>query len=69
MVRFRIEIEKKEDVVVKKPLVLRMDNVVVMPHNGGGTVDTMKRIIGHSFDNIMRAERGEPLPPADIIKA
>lgn len=49
--------------------LLRMDNVVVTPHNGGGTVDTMKRIVGHAFDNIMRMERGEPLPDADRIKA
>jgi phosphoglycerate dehydrogenase-like enzyme len=60
------------DVFAKEPPdqdnpLLRMDNVVVTPHNGGGAVDTMKRIIGHGFDNIMRVERGEPLPPADRI--
>jgi phosphoglycerate dehydrogenase-like enzyme len=49
--------------------LLRMDNVVVTPHNGGGTVDTMKRIVGHAFENIMRVERGEPLPEGDRIKA
>ena len=48
--------------------LLRMDNVVVIPHNGGGTVDTMKRIIGHSFANILKVERGEPLPAADRVK-
>lgn len=48
--------------------LLTMDNVVVTPHNGGGTVDTMKRIVGHSFDNILRLERGEPLPEADRVK-
>ena len=47
--------------------LLTMDNVVATPHNGGGTVDTMKRIIGHSFANILRVERGEPLPAADRI--
>ncbi len=60
------------DVFAKEPPdrdnpLLRMDNVVVTPHNGGGTVDTMKRIIGHGFDNILRVERGEPLPAADRI--
>lgn len=60
------------DVFAKEPPdrdnpLLQMDNVVVTPHNGGGTVDTMKRIIGHSFDNILRAERGEPLPEADRV--
>jgi len=61
------------DVFAKEPPdrdnpLLRMDNVVVTPHNGGGTVDTMKRIIGHGFENIMRVERGEPLPEADRVK-
>ena len=61
------------DVFAKEPPdrdnpLLTMDNVVVTPHNGGGTVDTMKRIIGHGFDNIMRVERGEPLPEADRVK-
>ena len=63
-----LDVFAKEPPDRDNPLLL-MDNVVVMPHNGGGTVDTMKRIVGHSFANIMRAERGEPLPPADIIKA
>ena len=62
------------DVFAKEPPdrdnpLLQMDNVVVTPHNGGGTVDTMKRIVGHAFDNIMRVERGEPLPEADRVKA
>ena len=62
------------DVFAKEPPdrdnpLLQMDNVVVMPHNGGGTVDTMKRVIGHSFENILRVERGEPLPDADRVKA
>lgn len=61
------------DVFAKEPPdpdnpLLKMDNVVATPHNGGGTVDTMKRIVGHSFDNILRVERGEPLPAADLVK-
>jgi len=62
------------DVFAKEPPdrdnpLLRMDNVVVTPHNGGGTVDTMKRIIGHAFSNILRVERGMPLPEADRVMA
>jgi D-3-phosphoglycerate dehydrogenase len=61
------------DVFAKEPPdqdnpLLQMDNVVVTPHNGGGTVDTMKRIVGHAFANILRVERGEPLPAADRVK-
>lgn len=61
------------DVFAKEPPdrdnpLLRMDNVVVTPHNGGGTLDTMKRIIGHAFDNVLRVERGEPLPEADRVQ-
>ncbi len=48
--------------------LLQMDSVVVTPHNGGGTVDTMKRIVGHAFENILRVEHGEPLPEADRVK-
>jgi phosphoglycerate dehydrogenase-like enzyme len=61
------------DVFAKEPPdrdnpLLRMDNVVVTPHCAAGTVDTMKRIVGHAFDNILRVERGEPLPEADRVK-
>jgi D-3-phosphoglycerate dehydrogenase / 2-oxoglutarate reductase len=61
------------DVFAKEPPdrdnpLLRMDHVVVMPHNSGGTVDTMKRTIGHAFENILRFERGEALPEADRVK-
>jgi D-3-phosphoglycerate dehydrogenase len=48
--------------------LLQMDNVVVTPHYGAGTVDTMRRILGHAFENILRVERGEPLPAADRVK-
>jgi phosphoglycerate dehydrogenase-like enzyme len=62
------------DVFAKEPPdkdnpLFTMENVLVTPHNGGGTVDTMKRIVAHSFENVLRIERGEPLPAADIVKA
>jgi len=63
-----LDVFAKEPPDLDNPL-LQMDNVVVMPHNGGGTVDTMKRVIGHSFENILRVERGESLPEADRVKA
>lgn len=48
--------------------LLQMDNVVVTPHCAAGTVDTMQRIIGHAFGNVLRVERGEPLPAADRVQ-
>ncbi len=62
-----LDVFSKEPPERDNPL-LRMDNVVVTPHNGGGTVDTVKRIVGHAFANILRVERGEPLPEADRVK-
>jgi phosphoglycerate dehydrogenase-like enzyme len=61
------------DVFAKEPPdrdnpLLRMDNVVVTPHCAAGTVDTMKRIVNHAFDNILRIERREALPEADRVK-
>ena len=60
------------DVFAKEPPepdnpLLQMDNVVLTPHNAGGTVDTVKKVIRHSFENIIRIERGEPLPAADLV--
>jgi D-3-phosphoglycerate dehydrogenase len=62
-----LDVFAKEPPARDNPL-LHMDNVVVTPHNGGGTMDTMKRIIGHAFGNVLRVERGEPLPAADRVK-
>ena len=45
-----------------------MDHVVVTPHCAAGTVNTMKRIVGDAFNNILRVERGETLPEADRVK-
>lgn len=62
-----IDVFEKEPPDPDNPL-LKMDNVVVTPHNGGGTVDTMKRIIDHGFNNIVRFKRGESLSAADLIE-
>lgn len=62
-----LDVFTKEPPEQSNPL-FAMDNVVVTPHNGGGTVDTVKKVIRHSFENIIRVERGEPLPAADLVK-
>lgn len=61
-----IDVFAKEPPDKDNPL-FGMDNVIVTPHNGGGTVDTMRSIIAYSFCNIMKVEHGEPLPPADRV--
>lgn len=63
-----LDVFAKEPPDADNPL-FKMDNVVVTPHNGGGTVDTMKRVITHSYENMRRVQRGEPLPDADRVKA
>lgn len=62
-----LDVFSQEPPEADNPL-LHMDNVVVTPHNGGGTVDTMRRMFKHVFANIMRVERGEPLPEADVVR-
>lgn len=48
--------------------LLSMDNVVVSPHAGGSTVDTMLRTLNRAFSNIQKAYRCEPLPETDLVK-
>ena len=60
------------DTPVQEPMptdhpLLTLDQVVVTPHSAGSVFDNIPNIAGHVFDNIARFERGEPLPPADII--
>jgi phosphoglycerate dehydrogenase-like enzyme len=47
--------------------LLKLDNVVVMPHAGGGVFNNVRRVMGHSLDNMRKVLAGQPLAPADII--
>lgn len=44
-----------------------LDNVVVTPHAGGGTRETMDRMIGRAVENITRVAAGGAPHAADII--
>jgi D-3-phosphoglycerate dehydrogenase len=49
--------------------LFRLDNVVVMPHAGGGVFDNVPRVMGHAFDNMRRLLAGQALPAADVVVA
>ncbi len=47
--------------------LLKLENVVVMPHAGGGVFNNVRRVMGHSLDNMRKVMAGEPLADADVI--
>ncbi len=47
--------------------LLSLDNVVVSPHCGGGTLEAVTRVVRRAFTNIERFEAGEPLPERDRV--
>ena len=47
----------------------KLDNVVLTPHNGGGTFDNVEAVTKHAYGNMLKILRGEPLDPRDIIVA
>ncbi len=46
-----------------------MDNVVVMPHAGGGVFDNVRKVMTHAIGNMRKLLAGEDLPAADIVIA
>jgi glyoxylate reductase len=63
-----LDVFEKEPPEPDNPL-LKLDNVVLSAHCGGGTLETMTRVFQRAFRNIQRVERGEPLPEEDVIRA
>ena len=55
-----------EPVEAGNPL-LTLDQVVVTPHVGGAVFDNVENVARHALGNIMKALRGEPLAPQDVI--
>jgi len=49
--------------------LLTLDNVVVLPHAGGGVFDNVRKVMSHSIGNMRKVLAGAPLPPADVIVA
>ena len=55
-----------EPATADNPL-FRLDNVVVMPHAGGGVFDNVHKVMTHAIGNMRRFLAGEPLPSADVV--
>ncbi len=49
--------------------ILKLDNVVLMPHCAAGTVDAQEEGIRHGYASIVRFDSGQPLDRADIAAA
>ena len=47
--------------------LLRLDQVVITPHAGGGVFDNIENVARHTLGNIMRFVRGESIALADVI--
>jgi len=45
----------------------KLDNVVVMPHSGGGVFNNVAKVFGHSLDNMRKVLAGQPISPADVV--
>lgn len=49
--------------------LLRLDQVVVTPHAGGGVFDNIGNVARHAFANMLNFVRGEPIRAADLVIA
>lgn len=47
--------------------LLQLDNVVTTPHIGGNTADTRDAMVNRVVENILRIDKGEPLPSEDLV--
>ena len=47
--------------------LLRLDNVVLTSHNGGGVIDNVSNVTAHAYRNITDHAAGHPLDPRDVV--
>jgi len=47
--------------------LFKLDNVVLMPHAGGGAFNNVGRAMGHAIGNMRKFRDGQPLPAADVV--
>ncbi|WP_434310446.1 2-hydroxyacid dehydrogenase [Hominifimenecus sp. rT4P-3] len=47
--------------------LLRLENVVLSSHCGGGVVDNVVNMTRHAYGNIQRFDRGEPIDERDVV--
>jgi D-3-phosphoglycerate dehydrogenase len=47
--------------------LFKLDNVVVMPHAGGGVFDNVRKVMQHAIGNMRKLLAGEPLAAADVV--
>lgn len=63
-----LDVMEAEPPAADNPL-LKLDNVVFMPHAGGGVFNNVRKVMGHSLGNMRKVLAGEPLAAADIVVA
>jgi D-3-phosphoglycerate dehydrogenase len=61
-----IDVFEAEPPLKDNPL-FALDNVVVTPHMGGAVLDNVTIVANHSFGNMLRVIKGEPLRAVDVV--
>ena len=49
--------------------LLKLENVVLTSHNGGGVIDNVLHVTEHAYSNIVKNSKNEPQDPRDIVIA
>lgn len=49
--------------------LLKLENVVLTSHNGGGVIDNVLHVTEHAYANIVKNSRNEPQDPRDVVVA